>query len=85
MAAGIVDKNLAHLLGGDGKEMGAALPLRSIQPYQAEIGLIHQGGALQSVVGTFLAQLKVGQALEFLVDDGQQGVQSLAVATPPAL
>jgi hypothetical protein len=37
------------------------------------------------VVGTFLAQLKVGQTLQFLVDDRQQGVQSFAVATPPAL
>jgi hypothetical protein len=36
------------------------------------------------VVGTFLAQLKVGQTLQFL-EDGQQGVQSFAVAAPPAL
>lgn len=79
-----VDEDLPHLSGGDGKEMRAALPLRSIQPRQAEIGFIHQGGALQSVVGAFLAQLKVGQTLQFFIDDGQQGVQSLAVGTPPA-
>jgi hypothetical protein len=56
-----------------------------IQSHQAEIRLIHQSGALQSVVGTFLAQLKVRQTLQFLVDHGQQGVQSLAVSTAPAL
>ena len=51
---------MPHLLGSNGKEMGAAFPLRSMQSDQAEIGFIYQSGALQSVVRTFLAQLKVG-------------------------
>src|SRR2546423_12538293 len=46
VAARIVDKNLAHKLGGNGKEMSAALPLGTAQPDQAKVGLIHQRGAL---------------------------------------
>jgi hypothetical protein len=46
VAARIVDKNLAHKLGGNGKEMSAALPLGTAQPDQAKVGLMHQRGAL---------------------------------------
>jgi hypothetical protein len=46
VAAGIVDKNLAHELGGNGKEMSAALPLGTAQPDQAKVRLMHQRGAL---------------------------------------
>ena len=74
MAAGIIHENLAHLLSGNGKEMGSALPRWSIESHQSKIGFIHQGGALQSVVGTFSAQLKMGQTMQFLVDNRQQGV-----------
>lgn len=33
----------------------------------------------------FLRNLKVRETLQFLVNDGQQGVQSLAVSTAPTL
>src|SRR5205814_5277883 len=46
VAARIVDKNLAHELGGNGKEMSAALPLRTAHPDQAKVRLMHQRGAL---------------------------------------
>jgi len=82
--ADIIDKDLLHLLGSDGKEMRAAFPLRSVQSHQVEIGLIHQVGALHGVVGTFLAQLKAGQTLQFLGDQGRQSIQRLAVGAPPA-
>jgi hypothetical protein len=74
VTAGIVHKDLPHLLGGDGKEMRTALPRWSTESHQAEIGFIHQSGTLQSVVGTFLPQLKMGETLQFVVDDRQQGV-----------
>jgi hypothetical protein len=37
------------------------------------------------VVWTFVTQLKVGKALEFLVDNGQEDVQRLAVSRLPAV
>ena len=46
VAAGIVNKNLAHELGGNGKEMSAALPLGTAYPDQAKVRLMHQRGAL---------------------------------------
>jgi len=45
-AAGIVDKYLAHKLGGYGKEMSAALPLQTPHPDQSKIRLMNQRGAL---------------------------------------
>jgi hypothetical protein len=46
VAAGIVDKNLAHELGGNSKEMSAALPLGTAHPDQAKVCLMHQRAAL---------------------------------------
>jgi hypothetical protein len=46
VAAGIVDKNLAHKLRGNGKEMSAALPLGTAHPDQAKVRLMHQRAAL---------------------------------------
>ena len=46
VAAGIVDKNLAHELGGNGKEMSATLPLGIAHPDQAKVRLMDQRGAL---------------------------------------
>jgi hypothetical protein len=40
VAARIVDKNLAHKLRGNGKEMSAALPLGTGQPDQAKVRLM---------------------------------------------
>jgi len=59
MAASVVDQNLTHLLRGDRKKMGATLPLRRMQPDQADIDSIDQSGALHCVVGPLPAQLKV--------------------------
>jgi hypothetical protein len=46
VAARIVDKNLAHKLGGYGKEMSSALPLQTPHPDQSKIRLMNQRGAL---------------------------------------
>ena len=37
---------------------------------KAEISLVDQGGALQGVVGTLLPQVVMGEAVQFLVDEG---------------
>jgi hypothetical protein len=44
-----------------------------------------EGGALKGVAGPFLAQLKVGQPVQFLVDKWQKRVERLAVSIPPPL
>ena len=46
---------------------------------------MHQSGALQRVVWPFVAQLKVRQATQLLVDQWQQRIESLAVTIPPPL
>jgi hypothetical protein len=44
-----------------------------------------EGGALKGMVSPFLAQLKVGQPVQFLVDEWQKRVERLAVSIPPPL
>ncbi len=85
VAAGIVDKNLAHELGGNGKEMSAALPLGTAHPDQAKVRLMHQRGALKGVVWPFVPQLEVGPTAQFFVDQGEQSVECVAVTPPPYL
>jgi hypothetical protein len=50
---------------------------------QAEIGLMHQGGALQSVVRAFLPQIMMGQPPEFVINDRNYGAQRLVVTGLP--
>jgi len=46
---------------------------------------MHQRCALQSVVGTLILQVMVGQTAQFVIDQGQERLQVVAVATPPTL
>ncbi len=51
-----VEKELAkqgtnrHQLGRDAEKVSSVLPLRSVLPYQAQVRLVNQRGALQGVV-----------------------------------
>ena len=50
LAAGIVNKNTPHGLGGGGEKMSAIGKLRIVVPHQTQPGLMHQCGGLQSLV-----------------------------------
>jgi hypothetical protein len=57
----------------------------SVDSHQATVRFVHERGALQSVVCSFVAQLMPRQAAQFLMDARQQGVECLAVSAPPIL
>jgi len=50
---------------------------------QAEIGLVHQGGALQGVVGSLPAHVVTGEAPKFLINQRQNRMQGFVVAGVP--
>src|SRR4051794_8685994 len=81
----MIDQNLSHELRGHGKKMRPVLPLRKLLVSQANVGLMHQGSALKRMSGTLVAQVALRDALQFVVNQRNERVQSLAVAaTPPA-
>jgi hypothetical protein len=85
MAPSVIHQDLAHELGRNCEKMRAALPLREILPNQSQISLMHERCTLQSVLGPLIPQMSVSQTAQFFIDQGQERVQGLAVAIPPAL
>ncbi len=71
--ARILDQNLSHQLGADGEKVPAILDGSSGLLLQAQIGLVYQGGALQSVAGPFIAEVVVREAAQFVIDEGNRG------------
>ena len=54
MPPGMIDKNAAHHLGGDGEKVCAVLPRHVALIHQAQIGFIDKGRRLERVTGIFL-------------------------------
>lgn len=67
---GVIDKDLAHELGGDSEEMGAAAPFGHILIDQPHVGFMDEGGGLERVIGAFAAEVAEGELAQFAVDDG---------------
>jgi hypothetical protein len=79
----IIQQNPAHYAGGDAKKVGAVLPLYFSLIDQPEVGLIYQGGGLQSMVGILAPHVTVRQAVEFAFNQWQKSIQSRLVAVAP--
>src|SRR5262245_58030688 len=71
-AAGAVDKNVTHRLGGGTEEMGAVFERRALIAHQAKPGFVHQRSGLESLTGSLLSQLRSREAAKF---GSQQDVQ----------
>jgi hypothetical protein len=73
LAAGILDEDTAHGLGGGEEEVAAAGPGPGLfRVNQPQIGLMDQGRGLERLPGLFLGQLLGSQLAQFLVDQGQE-------------
>ena len=51
---------------------------------QAKVDLVDQGGALQCVLATLMAQMKSSQFMQFAIDQGNEGVERLGVSLSPS-
>ena len=65
-----VDEDLPHGLGGDVEEVTVI----GIGPVadEPEVGLVHQGGGVERVIGAFPRQLRRGQPAQLVIDQRQE-------------
>jgi hypothetical protein len=80
---GVIDQQVAHLLCGDGEEVGPVLPRHRLTGEQLEVQLVDQRGRLQGVSRPFLLQMPCCQAAQFLVGGSKQALSGLPVAGAP--
>jgi hypothetical protein len=66
-AAGIVDQDAPHGLGGGREEMSPALPSLTGIALHAQAGLMDQGSGLEHLAGAFLGQQAGSQMAQLLV------------------
>jgi hypothetical protein len=76
-------QNLPHQLSADGQEMSTVLEGSGALLLQAQIRLVHQGGALQGVVRAFAPQIMMGSSAELVIHEWNRGSQGLVVARVP--
>jgi hypothetical protein len=79
----MLDQNLPHQLGADREEVFALLELTCALLFQAQIRLMHQGGALQGVARTFIPQVIVRNPSELVINERNRGAQRFVVAGMP--
>ncbi len=61
--ARMIDEYVSHYLCDYADEMRSVLPIKMLQIMKLQVGLMHQGGGLQSMVRTFRAQVTLGEAM----------------------
>jgi hypothetical protein len=71
--AGVVDENLAHDVGGEADELGAAAPV-DVLAGLTEVGFVDERGGLEGVVGALTTRVGLSEAMELGVDKGKQAV-----------
>jgi hypothetical protein len=70
----------AHGLGGGNVEVGSAFPCDRSRSLQPQVGLVHQLGRLQAVVGPLAGELFLGRPPELCVDQRDDFTGSLGIA-----
>ena len=87
LAAGVVNQDAAHGLGGGGKEMPAVVPVRVGLPgltsgarHETQVGLVNQGRGLECLTRPLLGQLLRRQLAQLVIDQGQKLVGGVRVA-----
>ena len=69
---GMLDENAAHRLGRGDVEMGRVVEGGVARADEPEVGLVHQGGRLQRVLGALPGHLALGRPAQLVVDERQQ-------------
>ena len=76
----MLDKNTAHCLRRNCKEMSAVLPLNLLVPDQPEIRFVDECCGLEGVARAFAAHVMPCQTTQIPVDDLHELVCSLAIS-----
>src|SRR5262249_28658241 len=81
LAAGALDEDAAHGLGGRGEEVAPALPLRGVfGAPPPQVRLVYQRGRLQGLAEPLLGPLLGGALAQLVVDQRQQLLRGGGVA-----
>src|SRR5262249_25982748 len=80
-AAGAVDPDAAHGLGGGSQEKGAGFPMLGFGNGGAEAGFVGKRPGVGGLAGGFVGEFDAGEAAEFFVNEGQKFVWSGGVAS----
>jgi hypothetical protein len=71
-AAGMIDRDFPHGLGGRTKEVSPPFPARVLVPHQLHVRFVDQGGRLERLTGGQPAGQDRGQAAQLGINRGQQ-------------
>jgi hypothetical protein len=83
VAARVLNQNAPHQLGRNRKKMSAVLPIHPLVIHQAHVGFIDQSGGLQAMTGALTFHVASGKAVEFVIDDWSQAVESSSISITP--
>jgi hypothetical protein len=83
MATGMVHQYAPHHLGRNRKKMGSILPLHALVIHQSHVGLIDQGGRLESVARALALHIAVSEAAEFIINNRRQPLERAVVSIAP--
>src|SRR5439155_2580743 len=73
LAAGGLDEDAAHGLGGGGEEVSTAVPATVVaSPDQPKVCLMNQGGGLEGVVGGLTGHARGGELPQLVVHEREQ-------------
>ena len=83
-AAGVIDQNTPHRLGGDRKKLAAIFPIDGVLAGEPQIRFVNEGGRRERF-GVLVTQQIAGDAAQFVIDDRQQLVESVLFPVTPIL
>jgi hypothetical protein len=85
LAAGIIDEDPAHRLGGRAEEMGTVLPTRLVVAPKPQPGLMNERGGLKGLTGRFARHFSGRETPQLLINHRQELTSSAGVALVDAL
>ena len=77
----VVDEEVPHFTCDGGEEMRPVLPAHVFGAEQPHVHLVHQAGGPQGVIGTLVPQVAGGDAPQLWVDQRDQLIPRVLVAT----
>ena len=79
----VIDQDAPHDLGGDREEMRVICPVHILLIDHTDVSFIYQGSGLKCVIFPLPAHVTAGEAVEFVVDQRIQLIQSGLVPFAP--
>src|SRR5689334_7984662 len=83
MTTSVIDKDRAHQLGSQSKEVSAILPIHFAAIDQPQKRFMHKCGRLQSVTCTLASHVAMSETVQFFINKRHQLVERCHVAPAP--